>query len=230
MKFTLISRIMLCAATAFALTSCSIDDEPDHVEYPDAAYGVVANASPNSGDLYFYADANQVNNSALNFGTAMGYYNFFTGDRVLSIKNAAGATVASDTISLQANDFFTAFAVNTYDNIELVTYRDSLEYPASGRALVRFINLSPDAAPITINSPSQTFVTGLEFKEATDFISVPGGTYDFSFTNTATGEAIYTEDDAEVLSGHIYTIYTKGFVVPPVGSNDTFTSVEIRNY
>ena len=230
MKIKFVSRMMLCAAAAIAMTSCSIDDEPDYVTYPDVAYGIVANASPNSGDLYFYADGNKVNNSALNYGTAMGYYNFYTGDRQLSIKNAAGATIVSDSIALQPNEFFTAFAVNTFDDIELVTYHDSLVYPASGHALVRFINLSPDAAPISVSTPSDTLTTGLEFKEATDFISVPGALYDFTFKDTATGEVIYTANDVEVFEGRIYTIYTKGFVTPATGSNDTFTAERIRNY
>jgi Domain of unknown function (DUF4397) len=230
MKFKFFSRMVLCAAAAIAMTSCSIDDEPDYVDYPETAYGVIANASPNSGDLYFFADNNKVNNTALNFGTAQGYFNFYTGNRRLSIKNAEGLTVATDSIALEPNDFFTAFAVNTYDNIELVTYRDSLVYPEANHALVRFINLSPDAAAVTINTPSDTLVTGLEFKGATQFISVAEGTYDFTFTNTATGQAIYTANDVEVYSDRIYTIYTKGFVTPASGSNDTFTAETIRNY
>lgn len=233
MKLNFLSKLALCMVAIVSLASCDLEDDVNN-NYtplvPDTAFGIIANASPNSGDLYFYADANLINNSALNFGSANGYYNFYTGDRVLTLKNDAGTTLATSNITLTAGQYFSAFAVNTFEDIELVTYQDSLEYPAANHAYVRFINLSPDSEGVTVATTSQNFATGLEFKAATDFIDVTSGTYAFTFTDPATGEVLFTTPTYDLYPGAIYTIYTKGFVTPPTGSNDTFSTELLRNY
>lgn len=232
MKLKFITKALLCLGFSLAMSSCDIGDD-DNYYYPpqnqNVAYGIIANASPSSGDLYFFADENSVNNNPLNYGAAAGYYNFYLGERVLSIQNNAGDTLATTEITLEQGDYFSAFAVNTFDSIELVTYRDSLEYPASGTALVRFINLSPDADSIDITGISQSFATGLEFKAATEFISVQSGTYDFTFTASETDEELF-DDTLQFYAGRIYTVYTKGFVTPPTGSNETFSTEVMLNY
>jgi len=232
MKLKFISKLALCIGAAIAFTSCDIDDDNNNTNPPaeTVAYGVIVNASPNSGDLYFFADSNQVNNTGLSYTGANGYYNFLPGNRQLSIKNAAGTVLATDSITLTAGQYFSTFAVNTFDNIELVSYTDSLRYPAANKAYLRFINLSPDANGITITSPTATYATGLTFKQSTNFIEVPGGTYDFTFSGTASGDSLFTDTAVNLYSGHIYTIYTKGFASPATGSNDTFSTEILRNY
>ncbi|MFP9115774.1 DUF4397 domain-containing protein [Flavobacterium sp. RHBU_3] len=230
MNLKFFSRMLLGIAVALLATSCLNDDDNYYNPYPNVAYGVIVNASPESGDLFFFADQNQINNNALNYSDAAGYYNFYTGSRVLSLKNSAGETLSTDDITLNNGDFFSAFAVNTFENVELVTYRDSLEYPASGTANVRFINLAPDAASVDISGTTATFATGVDFKEATDFMSVASGTYDITFKDSASGETIYTATALDFANGGIYTVYTQGFVSPAASSNDTFTVKKLRNY
>jgi hypothetical protein len=233
MKFKFISKLALFVGAAFALASCSMDDGDNDYYYQNpatAAYGIVANASPNSGDLYFFADSNQVNNTGLSYTGADGYFNFFPGNRVLSIKDQAGTTLATDTIALTAGQYFSAFAVNTFNSIELVTYRDSLTYPPANQAYVRFINLSPDADSVSVATPTQVLATGVAFKQATPFIAVPSGTYSFDFTLTGSEDSLFTGAPVNLYSGHIYTIYTKGFATPATGSNDTFSTELLRNY
>lgn len=229
MKFTIVRSLFLGLAAVLA-SSCAIDDDANYDGQDNVAYGIVANASPNSGDLYFFADTNQVGNSALNYSDARGYFPFFTGDRTLSLKDESGQVIATAEITLAVGNFFSAFAVNTFDNLELVTYEDALVKPVAGVAHVRFINLSPDADAIDIDgNTSQSIATGLAFKQATQFISVPAGNYDFNFSLTANGSSLFTQN-VQLNPGRIYTIYTKGFVTPPTGSNDTFSGEVLRNY
>ncbi|KGO87233.1 hypothetical protein Q765_06075 [Flavobacterium rivuli WB 3.3-2 = DSM 21788] len=226
MKTTFLKKLLLCVVTIGALSSCSLDSENDYVSYPqpEAAYGIIANASPASGDLFFFADANKINDNALTFATAAGYYNFTLGNRILAVKNASGTTLATKAVTLTRGQSFTAFAVNTFNNIEIVTYRDSLTSATASKAYVRFINLSPDAAPINITGTTQTFATGLAFKQATPFIEVSGGNYDFTYKATATQDTLAQDRSVALRAGKIYTIYTKGFTTPPTGSNDTFST------
>ena len=231
MKTTFFKRLLLGLGMVAALSSCSLDDDSNNnYDTPNAALGLIANASPNSGDLYFFADTNQVNTAALNYTNAKGYYPFYTGNRVLTVKDGAGKVLATSNVSLALGEYFSAFAVNTFNSIELVTYQDALQYPSSGHARVRFINLSPDAAPIDIKSGTQNFATALAFKGTTDFTEVPAGSYDISFTNSATSAALFTDTAVQFERGGIYTIYTKGFVTPAAGSNDTFSAEKMRNY
>lgn len=221
----------LCMGAAISLASCSIDDDNNYVEQPTTvAFGGIVNASPNSGDLFFYADDNQINNTALAYTGAAGYYNFYLGDRELSIRNLLGETLATANITLEQGDYFSAFAVNTFENIELVTYTDSLVHPPSGSALVRFINLSPDAPAIDVTGTNATFATGVDFKEATQFTEIPAGSYDLTYKTTDGSETLFSETAVNFYNGHIYTIYTKGYRTPPAGSNDTFSAEHLTNY
>ncbi|RZJ70274.1 DUF4397 domain-containing protein [Flavobacterium sp.] len=227
MKSRLIKTLFFGLAVIFA-ASCSVDDEGYY--YNDtAAHGTIGNASPNSGDLYFFADNNQVNANGLNFGAAAGYYNFFPGNRSLTLRNAGGTVLDTEEITLNVGDFFTAFAVNTADSVELAVYQDVLAKPAGGNARVRFINLSPDATAIDVVDNTTDVTTGLTFKQATPFLELPAGTYNFDYRLSADDTALYTQN-IQLQSGRIYTVYTKGFVTPQTGSNDTFTAEAIYNY
>ena len=232
MKFNLFTKAALLISATLTLSSCDIGDDSGnyYLPNPNVAYGYIINASPSSGSLNFFADENRINNQgSLNYGNAAGYYNFITGNRTLTLRNNIGEILASADVTLNQGDYFSVFAVNTFNNIELTVYNDSLPQPGLNTAQIRFINLSPDAGAITIEGVSETYAENLDFKDATGFTSIPNGTYEFTFTDSETGEELLTTT-ASVLAGRAYTIFTKGFVSPPEDSNETFTTQEIRHY
>lgn len=231
MKKLFIFKLMIIAISVTTLISCNDDDDDCYyVEQQDAARGTITNASPNSGSLDFFSDENKINSSALNYTDTFGYYNFYIGKRTFSIKNNAGDIVAQTDIDLKNGDYFSVFAVNTFNNIELVSYNDFVTYPKSNNAVVRFINLSSDSEAIDIKSATKDFAADLSFKEDTKFVEVSSGFYDFTFYKTGTGQVLFSQKDFELRPGRIYTIYTKGFVTPPSGSNDTFSTKTIVNF
>ena len=232
MRVTMLKKMLLFCSLAFVMVSCD-DDDTDYyyIEPSDSAFGVIANASPSSGDLYFHSDENQINGTAINYGDAAGFFKFYTGNRLFSVLNTAGDTLAKTQVSLNEYDIFSAFAVNTFENIELMIFKEPNEYPTAGRALVRFINLSPDAPAVKISASSEgELVQGIGFKEASDFVSLNYGTYDITYTDSETGETLFTDTAVELYSGRIYTVYTKGFVNPPAESNDTFSTEKYWHY
>lgn len=230
MMFQILKRLTAVALLSAAMVSCEADDGRYYYADPEVAYGIIANASPDSGDLYFFADENRVNQYGLNYTDANGYFSFYPGERVLKLKNEAGETLASDTIQLEIGDIFSAFAANRFEEIELVTYRDTLDYPAQGKVRVRFINLTCDAPEILVQNSSETLAT-LEFKEASAYMDVTAGSGStFTFIPTTSESTPYLMDASSLIPGRIYTIYTKGYVAPYVGSNDTFSVETIRNY
>jgi hypothetical protein len=232
MKITFFTRLALSLSLALSLTSCIDDDNlPTPNPTPnDAAQGMIVNASPNSGDLYFFVDNNPINNVALTYTNNSPYLNYKAGTRVFTVKNATGNVLATKSVTPEVNNYFSVFAVNAFSNLELIAYKDVLVYPAPNNARVRFINLSPDAAPIDIKSTTKTYATSLSFKSTTEYAEIPAGTYIFNFVNHDTQKTIYTNPGIQFTNGGVYTVYTKGYVTPPTGSNETFASQTIINY
>lgn len=228
MKNTLLKSLFFFIII-FGFNSCD-SNEYYYCDYIDNARGTITNASPYSGGLDFFSDENKINSSALNYTDTFGYYSFYTGKRTFSIKNNAGDILAQTDIDLKNGDYFNVFAVNTFNNIELVAFNDFVNYPKINNAVVRFINLSSDSQSIDIKSTTKDFAADLSFKEDTKFIEVSSGFYDFTFYKTGTGQVLFSQKDFELRPGRIYTIYTKGFVTPPNGSNDTFSTKTIVNF
>lgn len=213
----------------FSLTSCENEDNYYYTYNPNSAFGIIANASPSSGDLFFYADNNAINNSGLNYTDANGYNNFYTGNRVLTLKNSNGNAITSTNINLHQGDFFSVFAVNTFDKIELISYNDKLKLPSSAnKSMIRFINLSPDAPAINILNNSTFLGTNLPFKTASDFIELESGSKQIIINSSTTGNQLLNTS-IELKQGRIYTFYTKGFINPPPSSNDNFSLEKIQN-
>ena len=222
-------KTLMLAAIFITAGSCDLDDGENYYPTPDLAYGVIINASPDAGDLYFYADTNNINPNPLSFTSAAGYYNFYLGNRTFSIEDSEGHQLATAQKMLTRGDFVSIFAVNNLAEIELVVYDDMLQAPAANHSMVRFINLSPDAPAIDINSEDNNFAEALEFKDATDFIEVESGTYTITYSNNEE-VTLYTDTDLTFHPGKIYTIYTKGYINPPVGSEEEFSTKRITNY
>ncbi|MFI2743483.1 DUF4397 domain-containing protein [Zhouia sp. PK063] len=208
----------------------SCDDDDVNYYTNNVAYGTLVNASPNSGELFMYADDNIINQNALNYTDVRGYYNFYTGDRVFYLRDQQGHTLDSLAVSLNDYDQFSLFAVNTFDEISIEKYDDNVSYPGAGKAKVRFINLSPDAPKITITVNNNILGEELQFKNASSYFSFDKGTYSLKIINSGSGEVLYEDANVDWYGGRIYTIYTKGYVTPPSGSNDIFSTQTIVNF
>lgn len=228
MKNTVLKFLFL-GVVALSMFSCTNTDDA-YFEPANSAHGVIVNASPSSGDLYFFVESTQIGTAPFNYTDARGYYNFFPGDRTFSVRDDLGQTLATTQLTLAVGDFFSLFAVNTFNNLELVAYDDSAAKPEAGLVNVRFINLSPDAGSIDVYTDTNlNYASDLEFKQATQFISLNAGDYNFVFSNAADG-TVLANKEVTLQSGRIYTIYSKGFTTPPAGSNDTFSGEVLLNY
>lgn len=218
--------VLLLIATTFYLLSCEVEQNDYYYNYPESAFGIIANASPSSGDLFFYADDNRINNSGLNYSQYLGYRQFYTGDRNFTLRNSNGIILASTNIQLSYGDYFSVFAVNNFNEIELVSYTDNLSRPSSNKAKVRFINLSPDMPAIEIFNGINLLQSNLNFKDASNFVEIESGEQQIIIKTSNTGtEVLNTNIDFK--PGIIYTIYTKGYDIPPSNSNDTFSIEKI---
>lgn len=211
------------------LASC-MDDDDAYVNQPvEVAYVSIYHAVPDAPDFDIVVDDRVINLNPFDYSSYSGYLNFYTGNRNIkfSTSNAANALVDT-TFNFEDGKAYSLFAVNRLSDVQALLVVDSAGVPASGKAMVRFVHLSPDAPAFDVSVEGDTTVLfdGKSFKDATQFKEIDGGTYSFVVSDAGTGEPVLSAKDVEVVPGRYYTIITRGFKNPPQG-NTRVLSLEV---
>lgn len=138
--------------------------------------------------------------------------------RVTAAGDATAVVYDSGTLTLNAGDDLTVAAVpNTTGGtaaISLValTGTGSLEIlDATTPTSLQVVHASPDAPAVDVVVDGGVLVPGLEFPDATDFLEVPGGTYNVSVTVAGNPGAIAIGPvDLDLAAGSRYSVFAVG--------------------
>lgn len=222
---------MICfVALVVVLSSCLDDDDNGGMQPIPVAYVSIYHASPDAPGMDVYVDERAVNR--LEFTDYTGYLNFYTGDRRFKINpfNATNALVDT-TFKFEDGGFYSLFIVNNLEKIEALTVRDTASTPESGKAKIRFINLSPDASALDVIFKDTTDPLFAEqaFKDPSDFIEVEAAKASLVLKASGSTEELVDLTDVDFRSGRFYTIIARGFVNPPAGNNNALSVEVVRN-
>lgn len=203
--------------------SLGCDDDDGIIDPGDASSFLFANASPGGVTVDVLVD-NDVVVSDLAFPNNTDYIEVEDGTRNLQIRlNGTDTTIVDTTVVVAANGDHSIFLADTGAAMSVLIVEDDLSDPAGDNAKVRFINLTPDAPAVdvatvdttdtdtTATSDTTVVFQDVAFKEATDFVSLASGTYDFQ-VRLANGIDTILEIDVSLESGNIVTIFTRGFL------------------
>ena len=221
-------NIFFSLALLVIVVSCNPDDE-DFVSQPvDVAYVSIYHAAPNAPALDIAVDGRLINRDPLEYTGYSGYLNFFTGTREIKFHSAnANSAVIDTTFNFEDGKAYSLFAINTASDVEALLVVDSAAAPAAGKAMVRFINLAPDAPAFDLTHGTDSVLfSGNYFKGATPFQEVVADTYSFQIRDAGASKALITAEDVEILPGRFYTVITRGFLNPPNG-NSNILSLEV---
>ncbi|MGV3586165.1 MAG: DUF4397 domain-containing protein [Adhaeribacter sp.] len=224
-----IKLLSLVIFPALFLTACDDDDNTDAMNAQ--ARVMVVHASPNAPAVDVLVDDKKVNSAALTFPNNSGYLAVMAGQRNLKV-NAAGTTtsVINANANLEANKNYSVFAINNLANIEALVLNDNLTAPASGKAHVRFVHLSPDAPAVDIavkNGP--VLFSNRSFKSASDFTPVDATSYNLEVRLAGTNTVVLDLPGVALQNGKIYTVFARGYVAPPAGNTNTLGAQVIVN-
>lgn len=123
------------------------------------------------------------------------------------------AAVISADLPLEADDEVTVVALNELSEIEPLVLIDDNTAPTSGNAKVRFVHASPDAPTVDITlTDGTTLFDDASFKEASDYLEVPAGTYDLQVRDETGANVVLALDDVGLGAGRIYTVFAVGFL------------------
>lgn len=206
-----IKSLIAAIAVTTLLGSCMKDDEV-RPQQPVAGLSIIQ-ASPTTENLDVYVDATRAVLD-LPYAKKIDYLNLYPGNRKLSIKKTGSQTdLLAQELTLKDYIGYSLFVIDKLETVKFLFIEDNLAAPATGKAKVRFVNLSPDAPALNlaIAGKETDLVTNKLFKEYSTFIEIDAAEkVTFNVKNKETGAPETSIADVKVQAGGIYTIWVKG--------------------
>ncbi len=208
MKKKLLALIPVALLTAVVLiSSCKKDDEKTYAKV------LVTHASPNAPGVDLLVDNSKQNSSALTYPNNTGYLKVESGTRNIKVNVTGTATsVITADLNLEKDKNYSVFAIDSVSKISALVVSDDLTTPASGKAHVRFIHLSPNAPAVDVAVTGGGVVFGNKsFKDFTAFTPLDAGTYNLEVRLAGTATVALPLPGITLQAGKIYTVFAKGF-------------------
>jgi len=220
---------MFALAGFVTLSSCSKDDDNTTV-HPDASVKVV-NVFANGGNVDIYNGDTKINSTAIAYGTATNYINVAKGDATLNFRSATGNTILSKPVDFKNGGSYSLFGAGTTNDNQAVGVltEDNLDAPASGKAKIRIVHVSPDAQTVNVQVNDAAFESDVTYQKATAFKEVAAGTYKIAVFRTAGGLNLYTNEAVKLDAGKIYTFVAQGKVENTPLVEQGFTVNQLTN-
>jgi hypothetical protein len=208
------SFLALTSATLFIslvmLSSCKKDEEVTK----SYAKVLVTHASPNAPGVDLLVDNSKQNTAALNFPSNTGYLQVEAGTRNIKVNvSGTSTTVINADLALSKDQNYSVFAIDSVSKISALVLTDDLTAPASGKAHVRFVHLSPNAPAVDVALTGGAVVFGNKaFKDYTAFTPLDAGTYNLEVRVAGTTPPVLPLPGIVLQAGKIYTVFAKGFL------------------
>ncbi len=227
------TTLLLSGLLAVAFTSCK-DDEYVAPEPVPVGFVSFYNGSSGSQPFDILLDNQRINNQGFKYTDYSNYLNLVPGDRKIKITpiNAVNALIDT-TIKVQDKKAYSLFIASAQQKTTLLAVQDSILTPAAGKAVVRVVNLSPDAPAVDITTSgtsSQALSSGLAFKKITPFVELPAGTHSLQIKGNGEGAELLPKSEITLESGRAYTLIVRGTVAAPTGDAAALSAQLIKNY
>ena len=141
---------------------------------------------------------------------------------------AFGTVVSTTSAAIAADKYYSLFIVGppVASSITSFLVEDKIPQPKAGKAHIRFINAMPDGNNMdllsgiipagSVNPTTSTAIfSNVARNIASDFIEIDavitGTAYQFQLRNNVTGTSIGLSSNLTVVSGRVYTYFSRGF-------------------
>lgn len=192
-------------------TSCLDDDSSS--EPFSGGWVAFVNASPDASSLKFYSNGNVINSSGIPYGQYFGYLSAPTGVHNLTVRSGNNTDRDTVTINVGINKYYSVFAVNLLDNIELLAFEDNFLNLGAGKSGVRFSQFSPDAPLLRVEFEGEADPIGVfGFKQSTTMKEINAATDKKMFLiDEETSDTLLTKTYT-FKEGFSYAVFSKGLV------------------
>ena len=208
------AMLMIALTTVFSFSACSDDEDAATPAAAAAGKLMIIHASPEAPAVDLLLDGTKLNSSAVNYTDNTAYISAAAGTRVLKVNVAGTSTTAlQDSLPIVSNKNYSVFAIDSVSKLSGLFVEDNLAAPASGKAHVRFIHLSPNAPAVDVAVTGGGVVFGNKiFTDFTAFTPLDANTYNLEVRLAGTQTVVLPLPGITLTAGKIYTVYAKGFV------------------
>ena len=203
--------IALGLLAALTLTSCS-DDDANPVAPAAQARVMAIHASPDAPGVDLLVDGN-IAGTNLQFPNNTAYLGVASGTHNIKVNvTGTSTTVINASPDLGAGINYSVFAIDSVSKISALVLTDDLTAPASGKAHVRFVHLSPNAPAVDVAvTGGPVLFSNVSFKGYSPFTPVTAGTYDLEVRLAGTSTVVLPLPGITLTNGKIYTVFARGF-------------------
>ena len=224
--FATLYSAMVITFVMTLLASCGKDDSPI---VTGTARITVTNAAPEAPSFDVYSGNEKLTSAAIPFGSTTGsllnpYLPIEAGTVFMRISADGTNNLVQGNIPLEPDSSYSVFAydsLNTSGKLRVLLLTDRLTPPASGRAHIRFLQLSPDTGRIytrLVNNsdtviigyrPYVTASTPADLNLLAQYAPIDAGNYTLEVRLTDSTPIIYSTPFS-LSDGKIVTIYSRG--------------------
>lgn len=203
------ATLLLLSAGTFV--SCSDDDNPAGAAQTTGRV-LIVHASPDAPAVDVLVDGSEAVADLL-FPNNTGYVSLNTGTRNVKVNAANSSTTVIDAdLGITDGGNHTVFACDSLSRITALVLEDDLSAPATGKAHVRFVHLSPDAPAVDITTSAGAVVFGnRSFKQSTSFTPLDAATYNLQVRLAGSSTVVLNIGNVTFEAGRIYTVFARGF-------------------
>ena len=177
-------------------------------------YVRIIHTVPDAPNVDIYANDQLIVNN-LAYGVYTDYLPVAEGTYRISLYVAGtkDSAVISNMLTVNRNAIITVAAVGTLSDIELLAIPDANETRMPGKALIRFLHLSPNAPAVDITLPDGTVIfSNVSFKHITPYMDVTPMSYTLQVRVAGTSNIVLTVPNVNLMTNKYYTIYAIGLV------------------
>lgn len=175
-------------------------------------YVRVIHTVPDAPNVDIYANDNLIINN-LGYGDYTDYLPIPEGTYQISLYVAGtkNSPVLSNMLTVNKNSIVTVAAVGTLSDIGLLAIKDADVPKKTGKALIRFLHLSPNAPAVDITLPNGTVIfSNVSFKNVTPYIDVDPMNYTLQVRVAGTSDVVLTVPNVNLAADKYYTVYAIG--------------------
>lgn len=210
-KLKIYSILLFAALTG--LSACKKTETTDTT----VSYLRVVNASPALATYYAYLNGTALTSAALPFAGSTAFASREAG--TYPIKFTSENTTESlytKSITMAVNTYQSFYLINKPGALDGLLLTDDSSVPATDKAYIRFINLSPDAPALDLAKTAATasYTTNKSYKASSGFMAIDPGTFTLDAKLTSTGAVKVTSASTTFVAGYRYDVICGGLVTP----------------